>query len=356
MSSPHSPRPGTRAWCSTRCCPRRTPVPRPPRSPGPTWSSGMSGTGRRWRARSPGWTQSATRRRWWASARTSRTRRCTWGATTSVRRCCWRRWPPPGCGISYWPGRWSSTARAATTARATARSAPARARRPDCGRGASSPTAPTAARSWCRAWSPRTRPPTRATCTRPPNSPRSTWPPRGRGPRGPGGVAALPQRVRAGDAARHPVRRGRLVLPLGPGARGGAPGLRGRAPAPRLRPRPRCRRGRRGGPGGGPGAPARLLHRVQHGQRGAAHHRRDGHRAGRRARRAGAGGDRGVPPRRRTPCHGGLAAAARGAGVAAGGRLRGGHGGVRAGRAPGAGAGAAQVEGAAPQPVGAEAP
>lgn len=31
---------------------------------------------------------------------------------------------------------------------------------------------------------------------------------------GSGGVAALPQRVRAGDAARHPVRRGGLLLPL----------------------------------------------------------------------------------------------------------------------------------------------
>ncbi|CAM5348154.1 hypothetical protein SMICM304S_06752 [Streptomyces microflavus] len=221
MSSPHSPRPGTRAWCSTRCCPRRTPVPRPPRSPGPTWSSGMSGTGRRWRARSPGWTRSATRRRWWGWARTSRTRRCTWGATTSVRRCCWRRWPPPGCGISYWPGRWSSTARAATTARATARSAPARARRPDCGRGASSPTAPTAVRSWCRAWSPRTRPPTRATCTRPPNSPRSTWPPRGRGPRGAGrcrcatttctgrGCRATPRTPGSPRSSARPWRAGR---------------------------------------------------------------------------------------------------------------------------------------------------
>ncbi|CAM5635514.1 hypothetical protein SGRIM128S_05091 [Streptomyces griseomycini] len=221
ISSPHSPRPGTRAWCWTPCSPRPTPAPRSPRSPGPGWSSGMSGTGRRWR-RPPGSTRSATRRRWWAWARTSRTRRCTWGATTWVRRCCWPRWPPPGCGTWCWPGRWWSTARAATTARTTARSGPARARRPGCGRGASSPTARTAVRSWCRAWSPRTRPPTRATCTPPPSSPRNTWPPRGPGRRGAGRCPCATTTCTAGMPALTPRTPGspRLRSAL---ARGEAP-------------------------------------------------------------------------------------------------------------------------------------
>ena len=60
-----------------------------------------------------------------------------------------------------------------------------------------------------------------------------------------GVVAALPQRLRAADAARHPVRRGRVDLPVGAGTRRGAAGPGGRPPAPRLRARHRRRRGQR---------------------------------------------------------------------------------------------------------------
>ena len=58
---------------------------------------------------------------------------------------------------------------------------------------------------------------------------------------------ALPQRLRATDATRHPLRRRGVHLPLGRGSGERAPGVRGRRPAPRLRPRPRR----------GPGQPLR---------------------------------------------------------------------------------------------------
>ena len=67
----------------------------------------------------------------------------------------------------------------------------------------------------------------------------------GQGDRGSGGGAALSQRVRPRDAARYAVRRGGVVLPLFPGGRPRAAGLRGRSPAPGLRPRPRRRRSHR---------------------------------------------------------------------------------------------------------------
>ena len=64
----------------------------------------------------------------------------------------------------------------------------------------------------------------------------------GQGDSGSGGGAALSQRVRPGDAARHAVRRGGVVLPLCPGGWPRAAGLRGRSAATGLRPRPRRRR------------------------------------------------------------------------------------------------------------------
>ena len=54
--------------------------------------------------------------------------------------------------------------------------------------------------------------------------------------------APLPQRVRTGHAARHPVRRGRGDLPLRARARRAAPCVRRRRSATRLRPRRRHRR------------------------------------------------------------------------------------------------------------------
>ena len=59
--------------------------------------------------------------------------------------------------------------------------------------------------------------------------------------RGAGDGLALPQRLRAADAARHAVRRGGQHLPQRAGGRRGAAGVRGRRPAARLRPRPRRR-------------------------------------------------------------------------------------------------------------------
>ena len=67
----------------------------------------------------------------------------------------------------------------------------------------------------------------------------------GQGDRGSGGGAALSQRVRPRDAARYAVRRGGVVLPLFPGGRPRAAGLRGRSPAPGLHPRPRRGRSHR---------------------------------------------------------------------------------------------------------------
>ena len=124
---------------------------------------------------------------------------------------------------------------------------------------------------------------------------------------GPGGGAALSQRVRPGDAARYAVRRGGVVLPLRPGGRPRAAGLRGRSPATGLRPRPRRRRRhrRRAGRAHQAGRPRRPGHpaRLQRGQRHPAHRRRAGVGAGRRLRRPGPGHHRRVPARRRPARH-----------------------------------------------------
>ena len=65
------------------------------------------------------------------------------------------------------------------------------------------------------------------------------------------GRAALPQRVRAADAAGHPLLGRGRDLPLLPGERRAAAGVRGRRPAPRLRARPRRGPGQPAGPVGG---------------------------------------------------------------------------------------------------------
>ena len=95
--------------------------------------------------------------------------------------------------------------------------------------------------------------------------------------------AALPQRVRAADASRHAVRRGGQPLPQRLRTRRGATRVRGRRPAPRLRPRhatsptPTCWRSTNDEPAPRP---------VQRVQRRAAHRARHGRRAATR-RRAG---------------------------------------------------------------------
>ena len=68
-----------------------------------------------------------------------------------------------------------------------------------------------------------------------------------------GVVAALPQRVRPADAARHALLRGGVGVPVGAGTRRAAAGDGGRAAAPRLRARRRRRRGQRPRPRRRPG-------------------------------------------------------------------------------------------------------
>ncbi len=87
------------------------------------------------------------------------------------------------------------------------------------------------------AWCPRTRRSTRAARTPPPSSPRSTCRGVGAPDRGSGVVVALPQRVRPTDAARHPLLRGGVGVPVGAGARRAAARDGGRQAAPGLRAR-----------------------------------------------------------------------------------------------------------------------
>ncbi len=146
------------------------------RTPPPTCA-----TPRRSPRRSPGWTPCATRRRWWGSATGSPTRRSTSRATTSAPPSCSPRWRRRAWSGSCSPGRWSCTARGATSAHGTAWCGRARVPSPTWTPAGSSRRARCAARPCPRGWSARTRPPTRATCTRRPSWPRSTWPPPGRG-------------------------------------------------------------------------------------------------------------------------------------------------------------------------------
>ena len=75
--------------------------------------------------------------------------------------------------------------------------------------------------------------------------------------------AALPQRLRSGDAARHSLLRGRRHVPLLPRAGRAAAGLRGRRPDARLRARLRHRSGQRGGDAGRGRRGGRSLRGVQ---------------------------------------------------------------------------------------------
>ena len=118
--------------------------------------------------------------------------------------------------------------------------------------------------------------------------------------------AAVPQRVRAADAAGHAVLGGGGDLPVVPGERGAATRLRGRRPATRLRARPRRGGVQRAGAFRrllvGPGRNAACL---QRGKRHPADGRGDGLGAGRGLRRVRAAEDhRGVPARRRPPYRG----------------------------------------------------
>ena len=244
-----SPPRGTSRSCSTRCCPQahgggRRPGSRPARA----------GARRRPRRR-PAGPAAARGRRGLPPGRDGRARRRPGGRARlrraqrprhrgAARRDARRRDRAGWC----WPARWSSTARAATTAPSTA----------SCGPGRAGPSRPR--RGPVRAAVPALRPRPRARARRRgraarpaqhvrrhASSPRSTWPRRGRGrpaarswslryhnvygPRMPrdtpyAGVASI---------FRSALERGR-----------GAAGVRGRPPAARLRarhatwPRPTC--------------------------------------------------------------------------------------------------------------------
>ena len=116
------------------------------------------------------------------------------------------------------------------------------------------------------------------------------------------GGAALPQRLRAGDAAGHAVlRRGRAV-PVLAGARRAAAGLRGRRPDPRLRARHRRGAGQPGRAAGGHGRRDAGVRRLQRRLRAPGPDPRRGHAGGRGHRpRHRARGDRRLPARRRPP-------------------------------------------------------
>lgn len=285
-------RPGTRRWSSTPCSPRRTagPPPRPEVRTGSSWRT--CGTARRSTVRCGASTRCATRRRWSVSARTSRTHRTTWGATTSGQPCCSLRWRGRGCGVWWSRARWWCTGRAGTTAGGTGLCGPDHARRPTSTPAGSSLAAPPARRSWCPGSSMRTRRWTRATCMRRPSSPRSTWRPRGHGRR----AAA-----RCRCAATTCTDRACRVTPRTPGsppssvrrwagasrpassrtaASGGTSSMYGTWP-------PRtwwlCGRSRNAG---------RAPRRVQHRERAAPHYRRDGRGPGLGLRGPGPGGHR----------------------------------------------------------------
>ena len=160
--------------------------------------------------------------------------------TTSAPRRCSPRCTRPASTGWCWRPRWSSTARAATPAPSTATRPRRRARSTRSRPATSRTTARAAAARWTGRWSTRTPGSTRARRTPPARSPRSTTPSAWvRQADARGGGAALPQRLRPGDAAGHAVLRGGRAVPLLARARGAAAGLRGRRPDARLRARRR---------------------------------------------------------------------------------------------------------------------
>ena len=193
---------------------RRTPA-------GTSWSAATCATPICWPGCCPASTPCAIRRRWSGTASTPRTPRPTPRTTTWARRCSSPRCTPPGCAGWCWRARWSSTARAATTARSTGRCAPARGRRPTSTPGASSRAAPGAAATWSRGWSARTPRSTRAAPTPPPRPPRSTSWPRGRGRRAelPGRCATTTSTGRGCRATRRTQGSRRSSAPRWNGAR-----------------------------------------------------------------------------------------------------------------------------------------
>ncbi len=230
----------------------------------------------------PTWTRSATRRRWSGTASTRRTGRTSPRTTTSARRSCSPPCTRPAGSGWCWPGRWSSTARAATTAPSTALVRPGPRAFVDIDAGRYEPTLPgVRARAGARP-GPGVRAAGPAQHLRRdearPGAPGERVGPADRRHRV---VAALPQRLRRADAAGHAVRGRRVDLPVRAGARRGTPGDGGRRAAARLRARLATSR-----------RPTRLAlvadpdgHRVRRGERllrRAAHDPRPRDRTGRR--------------------------------------------------------------------------
>ena len=194
-------------------------------------------------------TRCATWRPRSASASTSRTCPTTPTPTCTARPSCSPRWPAPACTGWCWPARWSSTAkgcgrcaeqhgavRPAPRSEAELRAGRFEPPCPRCGR---------ALRADARRRGRAARP---AQCLRGQQARAGAFRSRmGARDRRQRRLAALPQRLRPGHAARHAVRRGGGDLPVGAAPRRGAARVRGRRSAPRLRARPRRRGGDRRG-------------------------------------------------------------------------------------------------------------
>ncbi len=248
----HGPRPGRRPW-------RRSPTARS------TSRATSVGPTRGGRPRPAASTSSATWRPRWAWASTSPTRRGTSTTTTSRRPpaspCCTNA--TSGAGSS-WRAAWSSTVRAATAAPATASGGPPPARADDLAAGRFDPPCPDCGRRLVPV----------PVDEDAPTSPRNVY----------AATKLHQEHLAAAFGHEHdvPVARLRYHNVYGPRMPVDTPyagvasifrsalvagrpprGLRGRPPAPRLRPRRRCRPGHRDGR---PGRPAR--------RRGAEHRER----------------------------------------------------------------------------------
>ena len=199
---------GAGSWAhtsSTRCAPPARTSACSTSGPEPT-----SATPMRCSARSTVSTTSAIRPGWSGWGWTSSTWRPTSSHNDLAPRCsCGRSRAGASAGGSCWRRAWSSTAKAATRARRMGRSA----RSPSRRRPRRRPLRATlpALRRGARAGGGR-----RGRADRPAERVRGDEAPPGAprvrlraGDRGAGRRAALPQRVRAADAARHPVRRRR---------------------------------------------------------------------------------------------------------------------------------------------------
>ena len=192
-----------------------------------------------------GSTSCATRPRWSAPGSGRRPPAVSPPTTTSAPRCSSPRCARRGSPAWSWPPRWSSTARAATPAPSTAPQAPGPADRSRISTPAASTTRCPACGGAAGLGAGRRGRPARPAHVVRRQQGRPGALRRGLGPPGarPGRRAALPQRLRAPDAAGHPLLRGRGDLPLRARAGRAAGRLRGRRADARLRPR------RRRGPG-----------------------------------------------------------------------------------------------------------